>query len=434
MSFKRFSENKYILGLLVILILAVMLRLGASLYLGNSLVGVQQERIQDQNSYDALAQSLLAGRGYSFDLDYWYPGFTRAGEQTAHWSFLYPAFLAGVYAVFGHYPLAARLVQVLISALLSTWLFYRLGQRLGGKTVGMITAALGAVYIYFVYHDAALMTESFFTLGILAIFVLSLKLVGIGSAREETGQSSHLWIWLLLGLIMGFTALLRQTLLLWLPFWLVWVYWVGRRQVRWFGPLVSLGVLVACILPFTIRNYLLYDEFLLLNSNAGYALYSANHPYHGTQFDQDYGADLPEDLVDLGLNEAQWNSALTQRGLEFILADPQRYLLLSLDRVPIFFNAWFSPESSLVSNLMRVLSFGLYLPFFLYGLVLSLRQARRFSLLYLFVLVFSAMHILIWASVRYRLPIDAVMMPFAAMALVDITRRLRVRFPIKQYS
>ena len=26
------------------------------------------------------------------------------------------------------------------------------------------------------------------------------------------------------------------------------------------------------------------------------------------------------------------------------LADPQRYLLLSLDRVPIFFNAWFSPE------------------------------------------------------------------------------------------
>jgi hypothetical protein len=81
-----------------------------------------------------------------------------------------------------------------------------------------------------------------------------------------------------------------------------------------------------------------------------------------------------------------------------------------------------------------VLSFGLYLPFFLYGLVLSLRQARRFSLVYIFVLVFSAMHILIWASVRYRLPIDAVMMPFAAMALVDIARRLRVRFPVKQYS
>jgi 4-amino-4-deoxy-L-arabinose transferase-like glycosyltransferase len=424
MSFKRFSKNKYIFGLLIILILALTLRVGASLYLGNSLVGAQQDRIYDQNSYDFLAQSLLAGRGYSFEMDYWYPGFTRAGEQTAHWSFLYPVFLAGVYGVFGHYPLAARLVQVLISGILSTWLFYRLGQRLGGKTVGLVTAALGAVYIYFVYHDAALMTESFFTLGILAIFVLSLKLVEIGSDRKETDQSSHLWFWVLLGLVMGLTTLLRQTLLLWLPFWLVWVYWAGRKQVRWFGPLVSLGVLVTCILPFTIRNYLLYDEFLLLNSNAGYALYSANHPYHGTQFDQDYAADLPDDMVSLGLNEAQWSSELTKRGLEFILADPQRYLLLSLDRVPIFFNAWFSPESSLVSNLMRVLSFGLYLPFFIYGLVLSLRDARRFSLVYLFVLVFSAMHILIWASVRYRLPIDAVMMPFAAMALQNLVNRI----------
>jgi hypothetical protein len=168
--------------------MAIILRLLAAIYLGNSLVGVQQDRIQDQNSYDALAQSLLGGRGYSFEMDYWYPGFTRAGEQTAHWSFLYPAFLAGVYGVFGHYPLAARLVQVLISGILSTWLFYRLGQRLGGKTVGLVTAALGAVYIYFVYHDAALMTESFFTLGILAIFVLSLKLVEPGSDIEGNGS------------------------------------------------------------------------------------------------------------------------------------------------------------------------------------------------------------------------------------------------------
>ena len=59
------------------------------------------------------AVSLLAGRGYSFDQD-WYPGFTRAGEPTAHWSFLYPLYLAVVYAVFGYHPLAARLVQALL--------------------------------------------------------------------------------------------------------------------------------------------------------------------------------------------------------------------------------------------------------------------------------------------------------------------------------
>jgi len=238
-----------------------------------------------------------------------------------------------------------------------------------------------------------------------------------------------LGLWLLLGLVLGLTTLLRQTLLLFIPFWLVWIYCVGRKRIAWFGPLTSLGVLAACILPWTVRNYTLYDAFLPLNSNAGYAFYSANHPNHGTQFDQDYAAPLPDDLIGKGLNEAQWNTALTQRGLEFILDDPRRYVLLSLDRIPIFFNAWFSSESSLSSNLMRVLSFGLYLPFFVYGLVLSLHDARRFMLIYLFILVFSAMHILIWASVRYRLPIDALMMPLAAMAVLDLMQRLDIQLP-----
>jgi 4-amino-4-deoxy-L-arabinose transferase-like glycosyltransferase len=421
------KSNSY---LLIILILALLLRVGAAFYLGEDLVGEQQERAQDQVTYDALAQSLLAGRGYSFEQD-WYPGFTPAGEQTAHWSFFYPLFLAGVYGVFGHHPLAARLLQALVSGGLSIWLIYHLGRRLAGERVGLLAAFLGAVYAYFIYYDAALMTESFFTLGTLAIFTLSFELVGIRKAKDAMVPIRWSGLWLLLGVALGLTTLLRQTLLLFLPFWLVWIYWAGWKKIRWYEPLISLGVLIICILPWTVRNYIVYKAFLPLNSNAGYALYSANHPDHGTQFDQDYAAHLPDDLIGKGLNEAQWNTALTQRGLQFILDDPRRYLLLSLDRIPIFFNAWFSPESSLVSNLMRVLSFGLYLPFFVYGLVLSLHDARDFTLIYLFILIFSAIHILTWASVRYRLPIDALMMPLAAMALLDLTRRLGLHFPVR---
>jgi 4-amino-4-deoxy-L-arabinose transferase-like glycosyltransferase len=425
-------RRQVVLGLIISL--AILMRLGAAFYLGNTLVGGQQERAYDQVSYNALAQSLLAGRGYSFEQD-WYPGFTKAGAQTAHWSFLYPLYLTSVYAVSGYHPLAARLVQALICGALSIWLIYRLGRRLVGEQVGLVAAGLGAIYAYFVYYDAALMTEAFFTLGVLVSFELSFALVGIEKPEDDPAPAHRLGGWLLLGVVFGVTALLRQTLLLWLPVWLAWVYWAGRvldrqtKRIRWYGPLVSLAVMMVFLLPWTARNYLVYQTFLPLNSNAGYAFYSANHPDHGTQFDQDYGAPLPEDLIDKGLNEAQWNTALTRRGLEFILADPRRYILLSLDRVPIFFNAWFSPESSLTSNLMRVLSFGLYLPFFLYGLVLSLRDAKRFVSIYLFALVYSAMHIFIWASVRYRLSIDALLMPLAAMALLDVARRIGQRFP-----
>jgi hypothetical protein len=141
--------------------------------------------------------------------------------------------------------------------------------------------------------------------------------------------------------------------------------------------------------------------------------------------DQDYAAPLPPDIALQNLNEAQLNTTLMVRGFQFIIDDPVRYLKLSLGRIPIFFNFAFSRESSLASNLLRLFSYGLYLPFFLYGLLLSLRQWRKFSLFYLFSFIYTLMHILTWASVRYRLPIDAVLLPFAAYALLDLYQRMR---------
>ena len=143
------------------------------------------------------------------------------------------------------------------------------------------------------------------------------------------------------------------------------------------------------------------------------------------KFMQAYIAPLPQEL--LGLNEAQLNGELMRRGLEFMWQDPGRYLRLSLSRIPIYFKFWPSAESSTFSNISRVFSFGLYLPFFLYGLFLSRHNWRRCSLIYLFGLIYSLMHILTWASIRYRLPVDAAFMPFAALAVVGLVSRLRLR-------
>jgi hypothetical protein len=54
------------------------------------------------------------------------------------------------------------------------------------------------------------------------------------------------------------------------------------------------------------------------------------------------------------------------------------------------------------------------------------------GLLILFVLVYSGVHILTWTLVRYRLPVDAVLLPFAGLALYDIAQRLSVKFPAVQ--
>jgi hypothetical protein len=53
--------------------------------------------------------------------------------------------------------------------------------------------------------------------------------------------------------------------------------------------------------------------------------------------------------------------------------------------------------------------------------------------LYLFIVIHTAIHLLSWPGLRYRLPVDAVLMVFAGVALLELARRLivwRRRLPL----
>ncbi|HET6598285.1 MAG TPA: glycosyltransferase family 39 protein [Anaerolineales bacterium] len=367
--------------------------------------------IQDQVSYDALARSLLDGRGYSFT-EKWYP-FTPADTPTAHWSFLYPLYLAGVYAVTGHHPLAARLLQAVVGGALLCLLVYRIGRRVANEETGLVGAGLAAVYGYFVYYNAALMTETFFIVLILLALHLSL----------EIKESPTLLRWIGLGISLGLAGLLRQTILLFIPFLLFWLFLELRNRVtHWSHFSIPLVITLLLIAPWTLRNYLVYREFLLLNSNAGYALFASNNPNLGTDWNNDVVVvPVPGELQ--GQNEAQLDRALTRRAVEFIRADPERYLRLTLDKTLEFFWFWPSSDSSRISNLNRVLSFGLYLPFMLFGLYISLSRWRSFVVLYLFIFIHTTIHLLSWPAARYRLSVDAVSMVFAGLAVLELAKQ-----------
>jgi hypothetical protein len=71
----------------------------------------------------------------------------------------------------------------------------------------------------------------------------------------------------------------------------------------------------------------------------------------------------------------------------------------------------------------------------LYGVALGL--LRRYpdrrpappgaGLLLLFVFTYAGIHILSWALIRYRLPVDAVLLSFAGLGIVDMADRVRLR-------
>ncbi len=425
------------LPLAIVLAISVLIRLAIALYLGDSIDAPQPA--SDQVSYDAVAQRLLEGKGFSFERR-WYP-FISADTPTAFWSFLYPLFLAAVYALAGPHPLAARLVQAVLGGILLPWLLYRLTRRLQQpddadpppaashwRWAPLVAAALAAGYGYFALYAAMLMTETYY----IAALLWSLERALALGARLRRGERVPWGLTLTFGLSLVLATLLRQSFLPWVPVLFLWLLWQARRRISWTAlrPLVASGLLLLLgIAPWTLRNYAVYGRFLLLNSNTGYAMYSAQHPIHGDRFDEYAAAPLPDDL--LGENEAEWDRDLLRRGIGFVLDDPPRYLRLSLSRVRAYFEFWPTADSTTLNNIGSLLSFGLFLPFMLYGLWLGARRhkaglppLRGRSLLYLFLLVYSIVHIMTWAMVRYRLPVDAVLLVFAALAVTDLGQRI----------
>ncbi len=188
------------------------------------------------------------------------------------------------------------------------------------------------------------------------------------------------------------------------------------------------------ILPFTAYNYSRFGRFVLLNTNSGFAFFWANHPVYGTQFEPilpsetaKYQELIPADLR--GLDEASLDQALLARGMRFVLEDPLRYALLSLSRIPAYFMFWPSSDSKLISNVSRLASFGLFFPFMIYGLLRAFsdrtpapqnRNQPEIVLLALFAGIYTAIHLLSWALIRYRLPVDAALLVFAGFGLAAL--------------
>jgi hypothetical protein len=324
-------------------------------------------------------------------------------------------------------------------------LTFRSGRALFGWRAGLMAAGISAVYLYFVTYGAALMTEALYIVSVLWSLDVARRLAA-GTASVHNVNARRLAPWgLELGLAIGAAVLLRQVILIFFLVMGVMLLLWGRRQGRlraMAGALAVAGVLaLALISPFVMRNYRVFGQWGMPNTNAGYAFFWSNHPIFGIQFEsvlsEEHGISyqelIPEELR--GLNEAALDRALLRRGITFITDEPDRYLFLSLSRIPVYFNFMPSSDSSLLSNAARVLSLGLFLPFMVHGLIIGSRtvlsaagergseqDVRRFFLLLLlvYVAVYTLVHLLSWANVRYRLPVDAVLIVFAGYSLTVI--------------
>jgi 4-amino-4-deoxy-L-arabinose transferase-like glycosyltransferase len=239
---------------LIALGLILVLGLGLRAY---SVVEPVSNPADDSHAYYALSKALYEEGSYGS------PTFRDSSDWSPGAPLLYAA---SFYATGGAREGTARIVEALlgVAAILVVFL---LGERLGGRSVGLVAAFAMAVYPPFIHSTGELMSEP------VAIFTLPAAVLSFLWAAEQ----KRLRAWLLPGLLFGLTALTRPEYLVVAGVFAVLAAVRGGRERGWRPGLAGAGLLVLAlmlpIVPWTIRNADVLGRVVPISTGGGKALY-----------------------------------------------------------------------------------------------------------------------------------------------------------------
>jgi 4-amino-4-deoxy-L-arabinose transferase-like glycosyltransferase len=329
-------------------------------------------------------------------------------------------YLAFIYKIFGYVPLVARFVTAILSTVI-VGLLYLLTKRLFNYKVALLAALIAALYAYLIFYGVTLVTETPFILSIIVAITLAYDLA----------EKPNLWKWIGLGMALAISVLFRMAVVFYIPFLLGWVYFQGKMRASYL--LIPATMIVLAVLPITIRNYQLWDRFLLLESQFGHVFWNGNHPDSQGNFHPFRTYPIPTEVLESG-NDAEITNQLFRMGVDNIVNDPNLFLKLTITRLREYFKFWPTSDSTLYANLLRVISFGIMWPFALAGLILSRHKWRSLFPIYLFMLIHTGVYAISWTMIRYRIPLDALLIIFAAYGLLWAAQPLIRLFEKRQLT
>ncbi|PKM47160.1 MAG: hypothetical protein CVV03_04735 [Firmicutes bacterium HGW-Firmicutes-8] len=188
----------------------------------------------------------------------------------------YPLFLALAYftgrLLHIEPMLAGRTFQVIISVF-SVLFVYLIARKAGGPRAGMIGAILAAV-LAAVYQPSFMANNRILT-EVLYTFLLLVYVYSSIIAFEKTGLRWHA----LSGAILGLAVLVRPTAapFLIVPYGVRFVMTRDRRELS--GLIVAAAAFCLVMSPWWVRNYLVFDKFIMFSTESGNPFLRGTDPY-----------------------------------------------------------------------------------------------------------------------------------------------------------
>jgi 4-amino-4-deoxy-L-arabinose transferase-like glycosyltransferase len=219
----------------------------------------------DATAYHLLANNLADGHGYIRPFDF---KILHVSRPTAEYPPLFPALLS-VPAYLGAKSVDAQRLFLCFVGAGTVALIGFLGRRVGGPIVGLVAAAIAAVYPMLFLGEAVLMAECLFAFLVTAMLLLAYRAADAPTPLRFAA----------IGLVIGLSALTRAEALLFaivlvIPLALGIRSLATKRRILLAG--VAAAVAVLTVLPWTIRNAARLHAFVPISNNIGTAVDGAN--------------------------------------------------------------------------------------------------------------------------------------------------------------
>jgi hypothetical protein len=362
-----------------------------------------------------IAHSLATGHGFSSP-------FRVDTGPTAWMTPLFPLLLAGILRLFGAYTFHAWAATVLLNIICCTLAcipIYFAGKRIGGMGL-----AAGAAWLWAIFPNAILLpVESMWDASISALLAATILWATLALA-----ESRRLRDWSAYGLLWGIALMFNATLAGLFPFLAGWVVYDAHVQEReWFkNTAATAGIIVLCCIPWTVRNYRVFHQFVPLRSVLGLQLWLGNNDQTQDIFRGDlhpiYNSAEREKYISMG--EIAYMQQKKQEAIAYMLSHPAREAhLITYRAISIWSGGTPYPlEDFLGTPSLRfraVLAFNLVAALgTLYGIIILFRQRSQFAVpVAAFPLVYPWAYYLTLALPRYRLPIDPIVMLLLAISI-----------------
>jgi 4-amino-4-deoxy-L-arabinose transferase-like glycosyltransferase len=364
-----------------------------------------------------IAMALATGKGFSSP--------TRSNTGPTAWLVpIYPALVAGIFKIFGvftvHAFYAAAALNILFSVATCVPIYFA-GQRISGTVAASLAAWLWALFPNAIVIPFQWIWDTSLTAFFAAVILW---------ATIAIVESRKLRDWCAYGVLWGLSLLTNPALGGVLPLLLCWTIYRKRNEhsratARFARPVLALGAAILCCVPWTIRNYAEFHRFIPLRSNFPFELWLGNNEV----FD-DRSPNINARVTRYGearlygqLGEIAFMQKKLELASDFIRTHKRLEIRLTAWRFSSFWLGTFRPLQDFANadsrwiRLIFALNFLTAIGGAIGIVVIWCRQSAYAFPLTAFMVVVPVIYYVTHASLRYRHPIDPIVLLLTAIAV-----------------